>query len=123
MASSHSGRRLRAEAQVVVVLGEARELEDHQPLAQAPLEGEARLGAELKAGARDEQVAQQAELVRLEDDGVSKRGRAAHYAPSPELPLALSGSPQSDAVAASASGRMLAAVVMAARTIWSFSRS
>ena len=66
MASSHSVGRAGAEAEVVVVLGEARELEHHEPLAEAPLEREARLGAELQPGPRREEVAQEPELVRLE---------------------------------------------------------
>ena len=107
-----------------MVIREGRELEDHEPLAQTSLEGEASFRPELETRARHEQVAQQPELVGLEDDGVSIGGRTTHYAPSPELPLALSVSPHSDGdPVTSAIGRILAAVVIAARTIWSFSRS
>ena len=61
----------------MVVLGEARELEDDQALAQPPLEGEARLRAELEPGARGEEVPEQPELVRLEVTGLQKRPFAA----------------------------------------------
>ncbi len=102
-----------------MVLGEAREVQHEQPLAQAALEGEARLGPELQARSGHEQVAQQPELVRFEHDRVAEDGRAPHYSPSPELPFALKNSE----TGTSPAGRTLAADAMAARTSWSFSRS
>src|ERR1019366_1156432 len=117
-------RGLRAEPQVLVVIGERGELEDHEPFAQAALEGEPLLGAELQAGARDEEIAELPELVRLQDDRIPvRRRRATHYSPSPGIPFTSMTSKRSEGGTSSPSGRTLAAEAIAARTSWSFSRS
>jgi hypothetical protein len=46
-----------SEAEIVMVLRECRQLQDHQPLSEASLEREARFGPELKARASGEKVA------------------------------------------------------------------
>ena len=78
-ASSHSRVRERVEAEVLVVLGEGRELERGEPLAEAALEREARLGAEVDADLGDEQIAQEPILFGLERDVAAGR-RASSFA-------------------------------------------